>query len=149
MFYRLPPSPDQFNAISTQNKVRALIAVAFVTVSVADEHSDAGGGVAVRLIVADEEPGLTRHTARRCWLLLAHYLAVVDGTGSGVYTGVVKLVGNRIAETPVEYYRQGARLYASLERWNPYPRPRGKVFKFRTWEDLEKWRQSQTNPRLR
>jgi len=61
----------------------------------------------------------------------------------------VKVVGNRIAETPAEYLAQAARLYESLERWNPYPRPRGKVFKFRTWEDLEQWRQSQTNPRLR
>lgn len=66
-----------------------------------------------------------------------------------MYTGDVKVVGNRIAETPAEYYQQGAKLYESLERWNPYPRPRGKVFKFGTWEDLDKWRQSQTNPRLR
>ncbi len=73
----------------------------------------------------------------------------VDDTVAGVYTVIVKVVGNRIAETPAEYLWQGARLYESLERWNPYPRPRGKVFKFRTWEDLEKWRQSQTNPRLR
>jgi len=61
----------------------------------------------------------------------------------------MKVVGNRKASSPIEYLRESARLYQSLERWNPYPRPRGQVFKFRTWEDLEKWRQSQTNPRLR
>jgi hypothetical protein len=61
----------------------------------------------------------------------------------------VKVVGNRIAETPAEYLVQLRRLRERLDRWNPYPRPRGQVFKFRTWEDLEKWRQNQTNPRLR
>ena len=61
----------------------------------------------------------------------------------------MKVVGNRIAETPAEYLVQLRRLRERLDRWNPYPRPRGQVFKFRTWEDLEKWRQSQTNPRLR
>jgi hypothetical protein len=74
---------------------------------------------------------------------------VIDGAGSGVYTGVVKVVGNRIAETPAEYLAQLHRLRQRMDRWNPYPRPRGQVFKFRTWEELEKWRQSQTNPRLR
>lgn len=66
-----------------------------------------------------------------------------------MYTGVMKVVGNRIAETPVEYLTQLHRLRQRLDRWNPYPRPRGQVFKFRTWEELEKWRQSQTNPRQR
>ncbi|HUJ11990.1 MAG TPA: hypothetical protein VL171_18425 [Verrucomicrobiae bacterium] len=61
----------------------------------------------------------------------------------------VKVVGNRIAETPAEYLVQLCQLRRRIDRWNPYPRPRGQVFKFRTWEDLEKWRQSQTNPRLR
>lgn len=61
----------------------------------------------------------------------------------------MKVVGNRKASNPVEYLREAAALYQSLERWNPYPRPRGKVFKFRTWEELEQWRQSQPNPRLR
>jgi len=65
------------------------------------------------------------------------------------YLSRVKIVGNRIAETPREYLAQLHRLRQRLARWNPYPRPRGQVFKFRTWEDLEKWRQSQTNPRLR
>ncbi len=60
----------------------------------------------------------------------------------------MKVVGYRKASSPIEYFRESARLYQSLERWNPYPRLRG-VFKFRTWEDLEKWRKSQTNPRYR
>ncbi|MGD0651549.1 MAG: hypothetical protein ABSA97_10495 [Verrucomicrobiia bacterium] len=69
--------------------------------------------------------------------------------GRFVYPTGVKVVGDRIAETPAEYLVQLRRMRERLDRWNPYPRPRGQVFKFRTWEDLEKWRQSQTNPRLR
>ena len=73
----------------------------------------------------------------------------VDDAGSVEQSRNVKVVGNRIAETPAEYLVQLRRLRQRLDRWNPYPRPRGQVFKFRTWEELEKWRQSQTNPRLR
>lgn len=73
----------------------------------------------------------------------------VDDIVDAGYTAVVKVVGNRIAETPAEYLAQLRRLCKRLDQWNPYPRPRGQVFKFRTWEDLEKWRQNQTNPRLR
>ena len=75
-------------------------------------------------------------------------IGFANGVGHG-YATDVKVVGNRIAETPREYLAQLHRLRQRLDRWNPYPRPRGQVFKFRTWEDLEKWRGSQTNPRLR
>jgi hypothetical protein len=51
--------------------------------------------------------------------------------------------------SPAQLLEQACRLNESLERWNPYPRLRGKVFKFRTWDDVEKWRQNQTNPRYR
>lgn len=58
------------------------------------------------------------------------------------------MVGKQKVLTPAERLHEGQRLRERVERYNPYPRLRG-VFKFRTWEDLEKWRQSQTNPRLR
>lgn len=61
----------------------------------------------------------------------------------------MKAVGKKKYASPRELLAQGQRLRERVERWNPYPRIRGKVFKFRTWEDLEKWRLSQTNPRLR
>jgi hypothetical protein len=61
----------------------------------------------------------------------------------------VKVVGNRKMQTPLEFLVQLHHLRQRLDRWNPYPRPRGQIFKFKTWEDFEKWRQSQTNPRLR
>ena len=61
----------------------------------------------------------------------------------------MKVVGHRVAETPAQYLVELRRLRQRLARWNPYPQPRGQVFKFQTWEELERWRQSQTNPRLR
>ena len=85
------------------------------------------------------------HHAHAC----SRWSWVIDENPIRKYTRSVKVVGYRKPSNPVEYLRESTRLYESLERWNPYPRPRGKVFKFRTWEDLEKWRQSQSNPRLR
>ena len=39
-------------------------------------------------------------------------------------------------------------LQQQLDLLNPYPRPRGFVFKARTWEDYARWRREQANPRL-
>lgn len=61
----------------------------------------------------------------------------------------MKVVGKTQAEGPVEWLLQARKLRQRLQRWNPFPLPRGKVFKFRTWDELEQWRQNQTNPRLR
>jgi hypothetical protein len=61
----------------------------------------------------------------------------------------VKVVGKLRDLSPRELLLEAGRLCDSVDRWNPYPRPRGQVFKFRTWEALESWRRSQTNPRLR
>lgn len=36
-----------------------------------------------------------------------------------------------------------------MDRINRYLRPRGFVFKARTWEEYEKWCKSQDNPHLR
>jgi hypothetical protein len=49
---------------------------------------------------------------------------------------------------PEEALRRAAVLQTQVERLNPFPRPRGFVFKARTWEEYERWRQAQANPRL-
>ncbi len=53
---------------------------------------------------------------------------------------------NRIP--PEEALGRAAILQAQAEILNPYPRPRGFVFKAKTREDYEAWRKAQTNPRL-
>ena len=50
--------------------------------------------------------------------------------------------------TPKEALERATVLQAQVDLLNPYPRPRGSVFRARTWEDYELWRRSQTNPRL-
>ena len=61
----------------------------------------------------------------------------------------IKVVGRRKPpSTPEECFRQAHRLELELNKLNPYPRPRGFVFKARTWEEYALWRRSQTNPRL-
>lgn len=62
----------------------------------------------------------------------------------------MKVVGGRknMAQTAVDYYRRGQRLNAQMNRLNPYPRPRGFVYKARSWEEYERWRREQPNPRL-
>jgi len=60
-----------------------------------------------------------------------------------------KTVGKRRApETPEESLAAGAELYWSAVALNPWPRPRGFVFKARTWEEYEAWRAAQENPWL-
>jgi hypothetical protein len=48
----------------------------------------------------------------------------------------MKVVGSRKNTSPLEYLRVATELYQSLERWNPYPRPRGQVFKFDSAEKV-------------
>ncbi|HEY5811660.1 MAG TPA: hypothetical protein VIT23_03285 [Terrimicrobiaceae bacterium] len=61
----------------------------------------------------------------------------------------MKVVGKRrIPDSPEESLRRAERLMAEADLLASHPRPRGFVFKARTWEDYEKWRQAQTNPRL-
>jgi len=64
---------------------------------------------------------------------------------------IVKMVGRRQSlgnGDPREFLMRAMALQESVERLNPYPKPRGFVFKARTWEDYERWRKSQSNPRL-
>jgi hypothetical protein len=66
----------------------------------------------------------------------------------------MKIVGQRRRsdETaplpPAEAVRRASVLQAQADLLNPYPRPRGFVFKARTREEYERWRKAQTNPRL-
>ena len=66
----------------------------------------------------------------------------------------MKIVGHRrrsddaVPLLPAEALRRACELQAQTELLNPYPRPRGFVFKARTREDYERWRKAQANPRL-
>jgi hypothetical protein len=67
--------------------------------------------------------------------------------------GAQRTVGQRRqpaggAADPVENYHRGARLILEMERLNPWPRPRGFIFKARSWDEYARWRASQKNPRL-
>jgi len=44
--------------------------------------------------------------------------------------------------------KRAERLIREAVRIAPHARPRGFVFKAKTWEDFERWRASQSNPRL-
>jgi len=62
---------------------------------------------------------------------------------------IVKVVGNRgSAKSPEEALRRAGRLIREADRLARHPRPRGFIFKAKTWEDYECWRRSQANPRL-
>lgn len=66
----------------------------------------------------------------------------------------MKVVGKRTRHlepglsTPEEALERATVLQAQVDLLNPYPRPRGFVFRARTWRDYELWRRSQSNPRL-
>ena len=83
---------------------------------------------------------------RECWELelpqpLCHNLSV-------------KVVGQRVTTLdlgtlgPLEALRRATELQRQADQVNPYPRPRGFVFKARTREDYARWRREQSNPRL-
>ncbi|MFH0909727.1 MAG: hypothetical protein V1929_13290 [bacterium] len=63
----------------------------------------------------------------------------------------VKTVGRRASDArqgPTDFLRRAEILQRSADQLNPFPKPRGFVFKARTWADYEAWRKAQTNPRL-
>lgn len=66
----------------------------------------------------------------------------------------MKVVGTRRTSedlapmAPEEALRRAAILQAQADLLNPYPRPRGFVFKAKTREEYEHWRKAQANPRL-
>ena len=66
----------------------------------------------------------------------------------------MKVVGKRQTTndfepmSPEEALRRATILQAQADLLNPYPRPRGFVFKAKTREEYERWRKAQKNPRL-
>jgi hypothetical protein len=62
----------------------------------------------------------------------------------------IKVVGTRrqVPATPAECLARAFVLQQQMEVMNPFPKPRGFVFKARTWADFEQWRRAQENPRL-
>ena len=62
----------------------------------------------------------------------------------------MKIVGKRRQqpETPAEYLARAHVLQCQLDQLNPFPKPRGFVFKARTWEEYDRWRNAHPNPRL-
>jgi len=67
---------------------------------------------------------------------------------------MVKVVGKRRTSddfgpmSAEEALRRATILQAQADLLNPYPRPRGFVFKAKTREEYERWRKAQKNPRL-
>jgi hypothetical protein len=62
-----------------------------------------------------------------------------------------KIVGRRKVfqqQTPQEYIQRAWILQKSVNELNPFPKPRGFIFKAKSWEEYEAWRKSQVNPRL-
>jgi hypothetical protein len=66
----------------------------------------------------------------------------------------MKIVGKRRTSDdltplpPDEALRRATILQAQTDLLNPYPRPRGFVFKAKTREEYKRWRKAQNNPRL-
>ena len=62
----------------------------------------------------------------------------------------MKIVGSRRQNpgTPAEYLARATVLQAQLNRLSPFPRPRSFVFKAKTWEEFDRWRNAHANPRL-
>ena len=62
-----------------------------------------------------------------------------------------KIVGRRQSQrtfSPAEYHQRASVVQLRVDRLNPYPKPRGFVFKAKSWDDYETWKRRQTNPRL-
>jgi hypothetical protein len=63
-----------------------------------------------------------------------------------------KIVGKRRRaaqpSSPAENLRRAGQLIVEMDLLNPWPRPRGFVFKAKTYADYEHWRRAQINPRL-
>jgi len=62
----------------------------------------------------------------------------------------MKIVGSRhhLPASPAQAVRRAERIIAEANRLAPGPKPRGFVFKAKTWEAYAAWRLAQTNPRL-
>jgi hypothetical protein len=62
----------------------------------------------------------------------------------------MKIVGTRrTPRTPAECHARSVLLEREINLLNPFPKPRGFIFKAPTWQAWKDWRESQENPRLR
>ena len=69
----------------------------------------------------------------------------------GLMEPKIKVVGTRRRDTdfdPVSCHRRAVALIRQANKLSPFPRPRGFVFKARTWANYESWKKAQDNPRL-
>jgi tRNA(Leu) C34 or U34 (ribose-2'-O)-methylase TrmL len=64
---------------------------------------------------------------------------------AGCRLHLVKPLGFSLRDKALQ---RAGRLIREAARLARHPRPRGFIFKAKTWEDYECWRRSQTNPRL-
>ncbi len=66
-----------------------------------------------------------------------------------VDAGKVKMLGRaNIAQTPQESFWRAHKLEQEMNVLNPFPRPRGFIYKAKTYAEYERWRRAQANPRL-
>ncbi len=66
-----------------------------------------------------------------------------------VNAGTTKRVGRvKTAETAEEAFWRAHELEKELDLLNPFPRPRGFIYKAKTYAEYEQWRRAQPNPRL-
>ena len=62
---------------------------------------------------------------------------------------VIKVVGRRRPPaTPEQAFVRAMILQRQLDLIHPFPRPRGFVFKAKSYAEYAAWRQAQKNPRL-
>jgi len=72
-------------------------------------------------------------------------------TTPGIRTHPLKIIGRRQsqrASSPAEYHQRALTLQQGVDRLNPFPKPRGFVFKAKSRDAYESWKRRQTNPRL-
>jgi hypothetical protein len=62
----------------------------------------------------------------------------------------IKTVGRRtdLAPDPVAAHRKALVLARQADKMNPFPKPRGFIYKARTRLDYDLWKAAQKNPRL-
>jgi hypothetical protein len=85
------------------------------------------------------------NAVKRCHISIAR-------KGGAVHNSNMKIVGQRTggqaSNDPVANYFRAEKLIQDMNLINPFPRPRGFVYKAKSWEAYAVWRQSQANPRL-
>jgi len=60
----------------------------------------------------------------------------------------VKIIGQKRELSPVERLQAQARLNESMNRLRPYPRVRGKILRFKTWQELDEFNRTRAANRI-